>query len=78
MNSFLWSYAIKDLFRQKTRTFLGVMGVGVSLFLLTSVSFVTDSVSYNFVDFLTLGAGDQDMVLSSRPLNSSQSNFTAS
>ncbi len=76
MNSFLWSYAIKDLFRQKTRTFLGVMGVGVSLFLLTSVSFVTDSVSYNFVDFLTLGAGDQDMVLSSRPQNSSQSNFT--
>ncbi|MHA1672624.1 MAG: ABC transporter permease [Promethearchaeota archaeon] len=76
MNSFLWSYALKDLFRQKTRTFLGVMGVGVSLFLLTSVSFVTDSVSYNFVDFLTLGAGDQDMVLSSRPLNSSQSNFT--
>ncbi|MHA1618501.1 MAG: ABC transporter permease [Promethearchaeota archaeon] len=76
MNTFLWNYAIKDLFRQKTRTLLGVLGIAVSLFLLTSVSFVTDSVSYNFVDFLTLGAGNQDMVISARPQNSSQSNFT--
>lgn len=77
MNSFLWSYAIKDLFRQKTRTFFGILGIVVSLFLLTTVSFITDSVSYNFIDFLTLDAGNQDMVLYSRPHDTSETNFTS-
>ncbi|WP_371803445.1 ABC transporter permease [Candidatus Lokiarchaeum ossiferum] len=66
MDSFLYSYAFKDLFRQKTRTILGVMGIAVSLFLLTSVSFITDSVSYGFIDFLTADCGNQDLRLSVR------------
>ncbi|MHA1775418.1 MAG: hypothetical protein DRO88_02190 [Promethearchaeia archaeon] len=76
MNSFLWSYAIKDLFRQKTRTIFGILGITVSLFLLTSVSIITDSVSYNFIDFLTLDAGFQDMTLSRRPVSTNDVNFT--
>jgi ABC-type antimicrobial peptide transport system permease subunit len=42
---------------------LGVFGIGVSIFLLTSVSFLTDSVSNSFVDFLTTDAGGQDLNL---------------
>lgn len=76
MNTFLWSYAIKDLSRQKTRTFFGILGITISLFLLTSVSIITDSVSYNFIDFLTLDAGSQDMVLSRRPVSTNDVNFT--
>lgn len=76
MNTFLWTYAIKDLFRQKTRTLFGILGITVSLLLLTSVSIITDSVSYNFIDFLTLDAGTQDMVLSKRPISTNDENFT--
>ncbi|QEE15905.1 ABC transporter permease [Promethearchaeum syntrophicum] len=66
MNGFLWRYAFKDLFRKKTRNILGILGVFVSLFLLTTVSFLTDSISNSYIDFLTADSGDQDIVLNAR------------
>jgi len=66
MNSFLWSYAFRDLFRQKTRTILGIVGVSVSLFLLTTVSFITDTISYSYINYVTADSGNQDMVFSIR------------
>ncbi len=66
MNNFLWKYAFKDLFRQKTRSYLGIFGITVSLFLLTTVSFATDSVSYSFINYLTSDSANQDMILRSR------------
>ena len=66
MVSFLWSYAFKDLGRNRTRSMLGIFGVAVSIFLLTTVSFLTDSISNSFVDFLTTDSGNQDIVLSAR------------
>ncbi len=66
INGFLWTYAFKDLFRKKTRNILGILGVFVSLFLLTSVSFITDSISYSYIDFLTADSGNQDIVLTAR------------
>ena len=74
MVSFLYSYAFKDLFRQKTRTLLGILGIAVSLFLLTSVSFITDSVSYGFIDFLTADCGDQDLRLTVRHYSGEEEN----
>ncbi len=65
-NEFLWRYAFKDLFRKKTRNILGILGVFVSLFLLTTVSFITDSISYSYIDFLTADSGGQDIVLTAR------------
>ncbi|MHA1855181.1 MAG: ABC transporter permease [Promethearchaeota archaeon] len=76
MNGFLWSYAFKDLFRKKTRTILGILGVFVSLFLLTSVSFITDSISYSYIDFLTADSGNQDIVLTARHYNGEPENRT--
>ncbi len=66
MNLFLLEYAFRDLLRQKTRTFLGIFGVGVSILLLTSVSFLTDSLSASFIDYLTTDAGNQDIVITAR------------
>ena len=66
INGFLWTYAFKDLFRKKTRNILGILGVFVSLFLLTTVSFITDSISYSYIDFLTADSGNQDIVLTAR------------
>jgi ABC-type antimicrobial peptide transport system permease subunit len=45
---------------------LGIFGIAVSIFLLTTVAFLTDSVSNSFTDFLTTDAGGQDINLSPR------------
>jgi len=76
VNGFLWRYAFKDLFRKKTRNILGILGVFVSLFLLTTVSFLTDSISYSYVDFLTADSGDQDIVLTARHYIGEPENFS--
>ncbi|MHA1584855.1 MAG: ABC transporter permease, partial [Promethearchaeota archaeon] len=77
VNSFLFSYAFKDLFRQKTRTYLGIFGVAISLFLLTAVSFATDSISANYISFVTEDSGNQDMILTTRPYANQPENQTA-
>ena len=76
MNGFLWRYAFKDLFRKKTRNILGILGVFVSLFLLTTVSFLTDSISNSYVDFLTADSGNQDIVLNARHYIGEPENYT--
>jgi ABC-type antimicrobial peptide transport system permease subunit len=77
MVSFLWSYAIKDLGRNKTRSLMGIFGVAVSIFLLTTVSFLTDSISNAFVDYLTVDSGGQDMVLTTRSYYGQPQNRTS-
>ncbi len=57
------SYAFKDLKRQRVRSILGVMGVSISIALLTIVLFLSDSISVSFIDYLTTDAGDQDLTV---------------
>ena len=66
---FLFSYAFRDLWQQRSRTILGIIGVSVSIFLLTTVLFLTDAVSATFVGYLTTNAGGQDMNLTVRHYN---------
>ena len=63
------AYAFKDLKTQKFRALLGVIGVAVSIFLLTSVSFLTDAVSSSYVDYLTTDAGGMDATVYSRQID---------
>jgi len=62
----IFSYSFKDLRRQKVRTILGILGVMVSVALLTIVLFLSDSISVSFVDYLTTDAGNQDIRISVR------------
>jgi len=62
----IFSYAFKDLKTQKFRAILGVIGVAVSIFLLTTVSFLTDAVSSSYVDYLVTDAGGMDATISYR------------
>ena len=68
------AYAFKDLKSQKVRTILGVFGISVSIFLLSTVSFLTDSVSASYVDFLTVDSGNIDIDISRRYLTEDQIN----
>ena len=59
-------YAFSDLRKQKLRTILAVLGMLVSIGLLTVVLFLSDSIAVGYVDFLTVEAGNQDATISVR------------
>ena len=63
------NYAAKDLWQQKVKTILGLIGVMISVGLLAIVLFVSDSISISFIDYLAQDAGNQDMVISVRHYN---------
>ncbi|MHA1488413.1 MAG: ABC transporter permease [Promethearchaeota archaeon] len=65
----VFNYAFRDLFKQKSRTALGIIGVAISVGLLAIVLFLSDSISGSFIDYLSTDAGDQDAVISIRHYN---------
>jgi len=67
-------YAFKDLKNQKVRTILGTIGILISVGLLALVLFLADSISVGFVNYLSIDAGDQDLVISVRHYNGEPQN----
>ncbi len=65
----IFRYAFRDLGKQKVRTILGIIGVMISVGLLAIVLFLSDSISVTFVDYLSVDAGNQDMVIRVRHYN---------
>ena len=59
-------YAFSDLRKQRLRTILAVLGMLISIGLLTVVLFLSDSIAIGYVDFLTVEAGNQDATISVR------------
>jgi ABC-type antimicrobial peptide transport system permease subunit len=59
-------YAFSDLKKQKVRTIFAIIGVLISIGLLTVILFLSDSISASYVDFLTIEAGNQDGRISVR------------
>ncbi|MCJ7649632.1 MAG: ABC transporter permease, partial [Candidatus Lokiarchaeota archaeon] len=65
----IFKYAFKDLGRQKIRSVIGIMGVLVSIGLLAIVLFLSDSISVTFAQYLSIDAGNQDMLITVRHYN---------
>ncbi|TFF90162.1 MAG: hypothetical protein EU548_04430, partial [Promethearchaeota archaeon] len=61
--------AFRDLSKQKVRTFVGIFGVMISIGLLSIVLFISDSISYTFIDYVSQDAGNQDMNITVRHYN---------
>lgn len=61
-----WTYAFRDIAKQKTRFFFGVSGIAISIFLLTVVGMIGDSISYSYVDYASQSAGKNDFVIQSQ------------
>ena len=59
-------YAFLDLKKQKIRSLLAIIGMLISIGLLTVVLFLNDSISSSYVDYLTIEAGNQDAIISIR------------
>ena len=64
MVSMNWAYALRDLKQQKTRTAFAISGIAVSIFLLTVVGMLGDSISYSYVDYASQSAGKTDYEIS--------------
>ncbi|MHA1792758.1 MAG: ABC transporter permease [Promethearchaeota archaeon] len=64
-----FTYALRDLGKQRTRTVLGIIGISVSIFLLTVVGMLNDSISYSFVDYASQSQGKIDYEISGGYLN---------
>lgn len=62
-------YAFLDLKKQKIRTIFAIVGVLISIGVLTTVLFLSDSISSSYVDYLTIEAGNQDMRIIVRHYN---------
>ncbi len=70
----VFKYALKDLVRHKTRTFIGVLGITISIGLLALILFLSDSISVTFIDYLSIDAGQQDFNVSVRHYNGEPDN----
>lgn len=69
-------YAFGDLKKSRTRSILGILGVSISVFLLTSVSILTDTISSGFVDYMATDSGNLDLRVSVRRLPTDPRNRT--
>ncbi|MHA1898244.1 MAG: ABC transporter permease [Promethearchaeota archaeon] len=63
---------MKDLKAKKVRSIMAILGVSISIFLLSSVSFLTDSASAAYVDYLTTDSGNVDMDIHVRWVSGNQ------
>ncbi|MHA1670024.1 MAG: FtsX-like permease family protein [Promethearchaeota archaeon] len=65
----IFKYAFKDLGRQKIRSAIGIVGVFFSIALLAIVLFLSDSIAVTFAEYLSIDAGNQDMLITVRHYN---------
>jgi ABC-type antimicrobial peptide transport system permease subunit len=70
----VFKYAFKDLLRHKTRTFVGILGITVSISLLALILFLSDSISVTFIEYLSINAGQQDLNVRVRHYNDEPEN----
>ncbi len=70
----IFSYAFSDIRRQKVRSILGMIGVSISVALLAIVLLLSDSISLAMVDYLSIDAGNQDLVVTIRHYNGEPKN----
>lgn len=70
----IFKYAFKDLWKQKVRTIIAIIGVMISVGMLALVLFMSDSIAVTFVDYMSIDAGNQDMNISVRHYNGEPEN----
>ena len=59
-------YVLRNLGRRRTRSVLGVLGIFLTIALLTAVQVGLDSVSTSYIDLVALQAGKADLVIRSK------------
>ncbi|MBD3188255.1 FtsX-like permease family protein, partial [Candidatus Bathyarchaeota archaeon] len=60
-----FKYAFRDLGTQKAKTFFGIGGIVISIFLMQVVGAVTDSLSFSYLDAAATNTGAADFIVTS-------------
>jgi ABC-type antimicrobial peptide transport system permease subunit len=63
MNLQFFKHTLLDLKRDKTKAIFGVSGIAISLFLLTSIGMLNDTVNYNYLLYITATTGKTDILI---------------
>ncbi|MHA1146742.1 MAG: ABC transporter permease [Promethearchaeota archaeon] len=56
-------HSLTDMRRDKAKAFFGIGGIAISLFLLTAIGMLNDTMSYNYVKLVTNTTGDADILI---------------
>ncbi|MFX0006047.1 MAG: ABC transporter permease [Promethearchaeota archaeon] len=57
-------HSLLDLKRDKAKAIFGVCGIAISLFLLTTIGMLNDTVNYNYLLYVTSSTGKSDIMIS--------------
>ncbi|MFX1323698.1 MAG: ABC transporter permease, partial [Promethearchaeota archaeon] len=63
INLQLFKHTLLDLKRDKAKAIFGVSGIAISLFLLTSIGMLNDTVNYNYLLYITATTGKSDIMI---------------
>ncbi|MHA1282200.1 MAG: ABC transporter permease [Promethearchaeota archaeon] len=63
INLLFVKHSLLDMRRDKAKTFFGISGIAISLFLLTAVGMLNDTMSYNYVKMITTTTGQADIMI---------------
>ncbi|MHA2033114.1 MAG: hypothetical protein ACW99Q_27415, partial [Candidatus Kariarchaeaceae archaeon] len=63
INLQFFKHSLLDLRRDKTKAIFGVSGIAISLFLLTAIGMLNDTVNYNFLLYITSTTGKADIMI---------------
>ncbi|QEE15902.1 ABC transporter permease [Promethearchaeum syntrophicum] len=60
----VFNYALQDLSRDRVKTIFGIAGITISLFLLTMIGCLADSLAFSYLDQATIESGSSDIQFS--------------
>ena len=60
----VFKHSLLDLKRDKAKAIFGVCGIAISLFLLTTIGMLNDTVNYNYLLYVTSSTGKSDIMIS--------------
>ncbi|MHA2398399.1 MAG: ABC transporter permease [Promethearchaeota archaeon] len=63
INLQFFKHSLLDLRRDKTKAIFGVSGIAISLFLLTAIGMLNDTVNFNFLLYITSTTGKADIII---------------
>ena len=63
LNLQFFKHSWLDLKRDKAKAIFGIAGIAISLFLLTTIGYLNDTVNYNYLLYVTSTTGKSDIMI---------------
>ncbi len=67
MNLQFIKHSLSDMKRERAKVFFGIAGIAISIFLLTAIGIINDTISYNHIKIVTSNMGEADILITKTP-----------